>query len=128
VNAKQQVEITLRFQPGPAKWFKNLREYLQDLIRHNPKDNKLIAADMDIAPSDLSRKLAENPNDSRRLTVGDVETYMETQLDYSPIYFWIEKYLLPRNDDEIRAQIKRLQTMLDESIEESNTKKRSQRG
>ena len=71
------------------------------------KPQKVIAADMDYSPSDLSRKLAQAPNDSRRLTADDVELFIEVTGDLSPVYYFVEKYLID-GDDELDRLKKRI--------------------
>jgi hypothetical protein len=114
VHSEQRVVLSLSYVPGPAKWYRNIREFLQNQIRHAGKEQAHIAAAMDLSPSDLSRKLAENEGDCRRLTTADVERYMEAELDFTPIYYWIEKYLAPRNEEEIRQKIRELQALLED--------------
>jgi hypothetical protein len=48
--------------------------------------------DMDMSPSDLSRKLADNPNDPRRFTVGDLEAYIKATGDTKPILYLAQKF------------------------------------
>ena len=69
---------------------------------------KWIAAEMDLSPSTLSRKLAESPGDSSRLTVADLERFMEVTGDTSPIAYLVEKFLANRTDEriaELEAQL-----------------------
>lgn len=111
-QATVKTEITLTFEPGISKHFPTLREFVQYRIRCSGKDQRLIAAEMDLSPSDLSRKLAENPNDKRRFTCADLEAYMRTQFDYTPLHYLAEKYLSPRTTEEIRRKIDELKAML----------------
>jgi hypothetical protein len=62
---------------------------------------KAIAMEMDYAPSVLSRKLAQSPNDSMRTTLDDLEKYMEVTGDTTPIYYLVDKHL-NSNCDEIK--------------------------
>jgi hypothetical protein len=110
----QKTEITLSFEPGISKHFPSVREYVQYRIRMSGKDQNLVAAEMDLSPSDLCRKLAENPNDKRRFTSRDLEAYMRTQFDYTPLNYLAEKFLSPKSSDEIRKKIAELKAMLGE--------------
>ena len=47
---------------------------------------------MDLSESELSRKLADNPNDPRNLTCDDLEAYIGATQDTTPIFYLIEKY------------------------------------
>jgi hypothetical protein len=81
---------------------------------------KAIAADMDYSPSTLSRKLAQNPDDSQKFTLDDLETYMQTTSDTQPVLYLVEKYLTEKDTDELKRQIQSLQDQLAEK-----TKKRT---
>lgn len=54
---------------------------------------KTIAADMDVSQSDLSRKLAGNPEDPRRFSLDDLERFIDATGDMSPVYWLVAKYL-----------------------------------
>ena len=47
---------------------------------------------MDMSQSDLSRKLFNNPEDPRRFSVGDLESYVKTTGDIRPILYLAQKY------------------------------------
>ena len=100
---QEKQQLTLNFEAGLSDSFPDLRDYINHRVHHQGKALKIIAADMDLSPSDLSRKLAQNPNDSRRLTVDDFEKFMEVTGDTSPIEYLAEKYLYNKaKDDYIR--------------------------
>jgi hypothetical protein len=64
---------------------------------------KTIAADMDMSQSDFSRKLSENPDDPRRMSVFDFEKYLAATGDMTPIYYLVEKYLTDNEVTQRRA-------------------------
>lgn len=86
-------QLTIDFTPGLTE----RHDSLLDCIRHGAYSHrnplKTIAADMDMSQSELSRKLGNNPDDPRKLSVGDLEKYIEATGDTTPIYWLIEKYL-----------------------------------
>lgn len=94
-------QMTLDFEAGLIERFPSLL----DCVRHGAYTNrnplKTIAADMDMSQSDLSRKLAGNPEDPRRFSVEDMERYIEKTGDVTPIYYLVEKYL---QDEEFRQR------------------------
>ena len=47
---------------------------------------------MDMSQSDLSRKLANNPDDPRRFSVLDLEHYVRVTGDTTPILYLAQKY------------------------------------
>ena len=104
-------QLTLNFDAGLTDCFSSCREVVQARVHQQGKPVKAIAADMDYSPSTLSRKLAQSPNDSQKLTLDDLESYMAVTGDKQPIYFLIEKYLISESSDEIKrleAELARL--------------------
>lgn len=86
-------QLTLNFDAGISKCYATLREYVATRVHQQGKLQKIIAADMDLSPSHLSRKLAQSPNDTLRLTCDDLENYISTQNDVQPILYLVEKYM-----------------------------------
>ncbi len=68
------MQLTLDLE-GIASSYGTCREYIGALVHQQNRPQKAIAADMDYSPSDLSRKLAQSPEDSRRFTLDDLEKY-----------------------------------------------------
>lgn len=97
------MQLTLNFDAGLAEAYETCREYVAYRVHHQGKMMKAIAADMDLSPSDLTRKLAQSPNDSRRLTLDDLERYISVTKDVEPIKYLIEKYLADTKDEKIKA-------------------------
>lgn len=106
----QKRQLTLNFDAGMADSYGTCREYVAARVHQQGRPQKAVAADMDYSPSDLSRKLAQNPDDSRRFTLDDLETYIRVTGDTQPVLYLVEKYLT-NNDDQIarlQAEIDRL--------------------
>lgn len=104
-------QLTLNFDAGLTDCFSSCREVVQSRVHQQGKPVKAIAADMDYSPSTLSRKLAQSPNDSQKLTLDDLESYIAVTGDKQPVYFLIEKYLVSESSDEIKrleAELARL--------------------
>jgi hypothetical protein len=100
-------QITLNFEAGIAECYNTCREYVASLVHQQGRRQKSIAADMDYSPSDLTRKLAQAPNDSRRFTLDDLERFMQVTGSYDPILYLVEKYIV-ENEDEIEALERKL--------------------
>jgi len=96
------MQLTFNFEPGLAQRYKSLKACIRAQVYSSSKLDKVIAADMDLSQSELTRKLGENPNDPRNFSVDDLEVYVRTQQDLTPIYYLIEKYGVP--EDIRRAQ------------------------
>lgn len=89
----KEQQLTLNFEAGLSECYGSCREYAQALIHQQGRPVKVIAADMDLSPSQLSRKLAQSPGDSARFTLDDLELFMQVTGDTSPIKYLIDKYL-----------------------------------
>ena len=101
------MQMTLNFDAGRAESYQTCREFVAARVHQQGRPQKAIAADMDYSPSDLSRKLAQNPDDSRRFTLDDLEKYMDTTGDTDPVLYLVEKYL-GRKSSEIEELERRL--------------------
>lgn len=100
-NAHNQ--MTLDFEAGLTERYPRLLDCIRTGAYTNRNPLKTIAADMDISQSDLSRKLAGNPDDPRRFSVEDLENYIEKTGDVTPIYYLVEKYLQDEDGRQRRA-------------------------
>lgn len=85
-------QLTLSFDPGLAERHRSLKSCVRERVYAHLKPLKVVAADMDLSESELSRKLADNPNDTRNLTCDDLEAYLEKTGDHTPIFYLIEKF------------------------------------
>lgn len=111
-------QLTLQFEPGLADRHATLREFLAYRVQVQGKPAKAIAADMDMSPSTLSRKLAPGEADTQRFNCDDLETYIASQGDTSPIEYLVAKYLQSDSSraaaqiTELRGMIERVQSVL----------------
>jgi hypothetical protein len=95
-------QLTLNFDPGLAERHESLLACVREQAYTNRNPLKTIAADMDMSQSDLSRKLAGNPEDPRRFSVDDLERYVSSTGDTTPILYLVEKYLA---DAEVKQRM-----------------------
>jgi len=84
--------VQLDIPDGLADRYTSALEVVRAGAYSNRKPLKTIAADMDVSPSDLSRKLANNPDDPRRFTVLDLEAYVTSTGDVQPILYLVQKF------------------------------------
>lgn len=106
------MQLTLNFEAGLVESYATCREFIASRVHQLGRLQKSIAADMDYSPSDLSRKLAQSPNDSRRFTLDDLEAYMTVTGDTSPAHYLVEKYLYNAPVEELESRIADLQRQL----------------
>ena len=71
-------------------------------IQVQAKPAKTIAADMDLSPSTLSRKLNPSEHDTQRFNIDDLENYIKVTGDTSAIEYLAAKYLC--SDESRRAR------------------------
>lgn len=106
--------MTFNFEPSlPDRW-PSLRSYIAHRAAIQEKPLKTIAADMDISPSTLSRKLNPNEGDTQRFNLDDLEQYIESTGDVdSVIEYLAAKY---KDTDEARKArvLNKVETMLPE--------------
>jgi hypothetical protein len=94
-------QLNLDFTPGLTERYASILDCISGCIHTNQKPMKVIAADMDMSQSDLSRKLSSNPDDPRRFTVLDLEAYVKATGDTVPILYLAQKYC---TDNEFRQR------------------------
>ncbi len=94
-------KLTLDFEPGLTERHDTLLACVRTCAHSHRNPLKTIAADMDMSQSDLSRKLAGNPDDPRRFSLDDLERFLAATGDVSPVYYLIEKYL---TDDSVKQR------------------------
>jgi len=104
------MQLTLDFEGGLIETFESCREFVGARVHQLGRPHKSIAADMDLSPSNLSRKLAQV--DTARFTLDDLEKYMRATGDTKPIYYLVEKYLAKTDEASLLKQIEQLQAQL----------------
>jgi hypothetical protein len=87
------VQLTLDFEPSLVERHRTCMDCIRQSAYTNRNPLKTIAADMDLSESELSRKLAQNPNDTRRFTLDDLEAFIEATGDKTPVIYLAAKYL-----------------------------------
>jgi hypothetical protein len=69
-------QMTFSFEPSLPERFPSLRSYIAHRTPLLSKSAKVIAADMDMSPSTLSRKLNPTEGDTQRFNLDDLEQYI----------------------------------------------------
>ena len=90
VSGKHQ--ISLDFTPGLTEMYESGLACVRARVHQQGRPLKSIAADMDMSLSELSRKLADNPNDPRSFTLEDFETYLKSTGDTLPLLYLVQRY------------------------------------
>ena len=119
----KQVEIN--FEAGLTEQFPTFDDCLRASVYGCGRAIKAIAADLDMSQSELSRKLADNPNDPVHFPADRLDELIAATKDYRPIYWLIEKFIEDaevkrrRNIDEMAALIPKLQRMISECTKDN---------
>lgn len=96
-------QLTLNFEPALPEKYRTLRDFLAYRVQVQPRPAKSIAADMDMSPSMLSRKLTPGDGDTQRFNVDDLENYINQTKDTTPIEYLASKYLQSDASRQARA-------------------------
>ena len=84
-------QLSLDFQPGITAQFKSLSQVCSAVVYASRGGLSAVAADLDLAPSDLCRRLTEDGD--RPLTVDHLDAIIKSTGDMRPVYWLIERYL-----------------------------------
>lgn len=96
-------QLTLNLEPSTAERFPTLRAFIAHRAAVTSKHLKAQAADLDMAPSTLSRKLNPTEGDTQRFNVDDLEAWIAST-DEAPavIEYLASKFM--DSDDARRAR------------------------
>lgn len=112
VSSPQQ--MTLSFQPTLPDRFPTLRHYVAHRATLTNKSQKTQAADMDMAPSMLTRKLNPAEGDTQRLNCDDLESWLESTGEAAAVI----EYLAAKYMDTPEARRSRLLAKLEGIVPE----------
>jgi predicted transcriptional regulator len=87
-------QLTLNFEPTLPDRFPTLRAYIAHRLPLLNCSAKVVAAEMDMSPSTLSRKLNPAEGDTQRFNVDDLEAYIKATGEASAVVeYLVSKYL-----------------------------------
>jgi hypothetical protein len=98
-------QLTLSLEPSLSERWPTLREFVAHRVGIQAKPAKTIAADMDLAPGTLSRKLHPSETDTARFNVDDLERYLAVSGDASAIVEYIASKFLGGGDEQRQARL-----------------------
>lgn len=96
-------QLTLNFEASLPERFNTLREYIAHRVTVQAKPQKSIAADMDMSPSTLSRKLNPGDSDTQRFNLDDLESYLGSSGDAAAVIQYIASKFMSGGDDARKA-------------------------
>ena len=107
-------QLTLNFEPSLPDRFGTLREFLAYRVNVQPKSQKVIAAEMDMSPSTLSRKLNPQDTDTQRFNLDDLEAYLQASEDAGAVIEYLAAKYLDNDEARKARMINRVESMLPE--------------
>lgn len=97
-------QFTLNFEPSLPERFPSLRQYVAHRAAITAKSMKTQAADMDMSPSTLTRKLNPAEGDTQRFNCDDLEGWLESTGEAAAVVEYLAaKYL--DNDTSRQARV-----------------------
>lgn len=106
--------MTLNFEPALPDRFPSLRSYIAHRASIQRKPAKVIAADMDMSPSALSRKLNPGEGDTQRFNVDDLEGYIASTGDAAAVIEYLAAKFLDTPEQRRQRALEKFEAMLPE--------------
>ena len=114
-------QLTLNFEPGLTERFSQWEDVIAGAVYASRVGLNGVAADMDMSPSELSRRLNRDSEDVRPLRTKDAIKIIEITGDLRPVYWIVEKFL--RDPEAVKQEalaqipnlVKQLNTLLEQS-------------
>lgn len=107
-------QMTLSFEPSLVDRFPTLRHYVAHRSSVTNKSQKVQAADMDMAPSTLTRKLNPAEGDTQRFNLDDLESWLKSTGEASAVI----EYLAAKYMDTPEARKSRMLAKLEGMVPE----------
>jgi hypothetical protein len=107
-------QLTFSFEPALPDRFPTLRHYVAHRAAMSQKHMKVQAADMDMAPSTLARKLNPAEGDTQRLNCDDLEVWIASTGEAAAVI----EYLAAKYMDTPEARRSRLLAKLEGTVPE----------
>jgi hypothetical protein len=86
-------QVELNFEAGLTEQFPEFRDVVKASVYSCGRQFKAVAADLDMSSAELSRKLADNPNDPVNFPLHLLPALIEATKDKRPVYWLVEKFL-----------------------------------
>lgn len=104
-------QLTLELNLGLLQRYRTLRECVHHVALDYPKGMKALAAECDMSPSELTRRLSPSDGDPRSLDVDLMVRIVEATADHRPLH-WLVARFVPTEQDRRTAAVDELTTML----------------
>lgn len=104
-------QLTLSLEPGLLQRYSTLRECIAHSVMN--RGLKVVAADVDLSVSELSRRLHPSPDDPRSLDVNVFVQIMEATGDLTPLH-WLVARFIPDDQQRRSLALQKLERLLPE--------------
>lgn len=106
--------MTLSFDPALPDRFPTLRAYVAHRSAMVTKHLKVQAADMDLSPSTLSRKLNPAEGDTQRFNLDDLEQWLQSTGDAAAVIDYLASKYMDSPDARRTRALAKLEGLLPE--------------
>ena len=96
-------QVELNFEAGLTDQFPEFRDVVKASVYSCGRALKSVAADLDMTSSELSRKLADNPNDPVNFPLHLLPALIRATGDKRPVYWLVEAFLEDEDTKRTRA-------------------------
>lgn len=86
------LQVEIDFRPDLLERFPEFRDVVRASVYGCGRAFKAVAADLDMSVSELSRKLAENPNDPVHFPLNRLPELLSATGDLQPLYWLLARF------------------------------------
>ena len=112
------MKVSITIDPELPQRFDTLRSYVHFRSGAVPKYLKVQAADMDMAPSTLSRKLSPTDGDTQRFNVDDLEAWIDSTGDAPAVVSYLASKYMHNDEFNLAYQAERYAKLCEEMAKE----------
>lgn len=105
-------QLTLNLEPALPDRFPSLRAYVAHRAALTAKSMKVQAADLDMAPSTLTRKLNPAEGDTQRFNCDDLEAWIESTGEAGAVIEYLAAKFMDTDDARRSRALGKLETLL----------------
>lgn len=105
-------QLTLNFEPALPDRFPTLRSYIAHRAALATKSMKAQAADLDMAPSTLARKLNPAEGDTQRFNCDDLEGWIASTGEAAAVIEYLAAKFMDTDDARRTRALGKLETLL----------------
>ena len=96
-------QVEIEFQPGLLEQYPDFRDVVRASVYSCGRAFKAVAADLDMSVSELSRKLADNPNDPVHFPLHRLPELLTATGDQRPLHWLIARFVEDEKKKRARA-------------------------